>query len=76
MRAWGCIPAKRAFGVESLLQFGSCLSCLGEPLEGREKQRRWAGGAGNNGDGRSSFTVVLLSLIIRYSAQRHSDIAQ
>lgn len=42
----------------------------------REKRRRWAAGAGNSGDGRLSFAVVLLPLIIRYSAQRHSDFAQ
>lgn len=45
-------------------------------LREREKQQRWAVGVGNNSDGRLSFAVVLLLLIIRYSAQRHPDFAQ
>lgn len=70
MRVLGCIPAKTECGTESLLQFVSFLSCGREPLEEGEKQRQWWA------PGRLSFTVVLLPLIIRYSAQRHSVVAQ
>lgn len=71
MRVWGCIPAKTERGTESLLQIVSSLSCGREPLEEGETQR-WCWWA----PGRLSFTVVLLPLIIRYSAQRHSVFAQ
>lgn len=48
----------------------SFLPDTGEPLQERVWQRQYAAGAWNNSDGRLSVTVVLLPVVIKYSAQR------
>lgn len=66
------------FEVVFLLQFGSYLYFV-ESLSRKGKSSSISGGlvgVGNNSYGRLSFTVVLLLLIIWYSAQGHPDFIQ
>lgn len=61
---------KRSWGAEYLSLLSSFLPDTGEPLQERVWQRQYAAGAWNNSDGRLSVTVVLLPVVIKYSAQR------